>query len=163
MSPTPPNKAIVMKLHKLTFLLDKLSAIQLQKKADLSFPQFLMLMAIRRRPNLSQREIAEFHGVTEAAVSRQIELLMKRQFVARHQDRDNRRRHVLSLTSAGERKLDRANVMLDRTFDQLFDTLGEKGKETFIATLQRVLETLRRNPVYAACWPFQPDGGKTRK
>lgn len=133
-----PHKAILVKLHKVTFLLDRITDSTLQKGMGLSFSHFLILMALGRR-TLSQRDIAEFHGITEAAVSRQIELLRKKGFLDRQTDATNRRKHVIVLTRRGELQLAKALTLLQKKFDTVMNVWSKREQEQLIDLLHRLL------------------------
>lgn len=133
-----PHKAILVKLHKVTFLLDRITDITLQKGMGLSFSHFLILMALGRR-TLSQRDIADFHGVTEAAVSRQIELLRKKDFIDRQTDPTNRRKHVIVLTKRGELQLAKALALLQKKFDSIMSVWSKREQAQMVELLHRLL------------------------
>lgn len=70
---------------------------------ELSVAQFRILSRLDRGPQ-SNKALAEWVGVSTAAMSRTIEVLVNRQLVQRAQDKQDRREVVLSLSPAGKRK-----------------------------------------------------------
>ena len=82
-----------------------------------SEPVWLILMALRRAPDSSQRAIAGTVGITEATLTHHLNAMERAELVTRHRDPANRRVHVLALTAAGEEtfhRLRRAVIAFDR-------------------------------------------------
>jgi DNA-binding MarR family transcriptional regulator len=118
------NRDLSWKLYKLTFLMGRLAEQTLADQADLTFGQFKLLMALRRHGQISQKTVAKFHGLTEAAVSRKIQELVKQKLITRVANPINRREHLLSLTPKGEKQATKAHDTLSRKFESLFSVLG---------------------------------------
>lgn len=91
-------------VHKSVYAIDRNADRLLTEKEGGTFSQFLILMAIAQCSGLSQQKIAEFLDLTPAAVSRQIDSLVKAELIVREQDPQSRRSHVVSLTPAGEKR-----------------------------------------------------------
>lgn len=71
---------------------------------ELSVAQFRILSRLAREPQ-SNKQIAEWVGISTAAMSRTIEVLVSRHLVQRKREAlKDRREVVLCLTSAGKRK-----------------------------------------------------------
>ncbi len=137
--PTPSlNRTIGRRLHKLTFMMDRLAEQALRQDADLTFGEFRLLMALRRHGSLSQKAVAKFHGLTEAAVSRKITDLVQRKLILRAINPVNRREHLLGLTAAGEKLVLKAHAVLDKNMAGIFSAVSKKD----IATFERTLDTL---------------------
>jgi DNA-binding MarR family transcriptional regulator len=89
-------------VHKSVYAIDRNADRLLTEKEGGTFSQFLILMAISQCSGLSQQKIAEFLDLTPAAISRQIDSLVKAELIVREQDPHSRRSHVVSLTPTGE-------------------------------------------------------------
>jgi DNA-binding MarR family transcriptional regulator len=92
-------------LHKSVYAFDRNADRLLGDVDGGTFSQFLILMAIAQCSGLSQQKIAEFLDLTPAAVSRQVESLVKAKLILRAEDPQSRRTHVVSLTPSGEKRL----------------------------------------------------------
>ncbi len=148
---TALNRDISIRIHKLTFMMDRLADQALRQHGDLTFSQLSLLMGVRRHGRLSQLAIAKFHGVTPAAVSRRVQDLVDRKFVHRTINQKNRREHILTLTKAGEQRLDRMMELLDQHLTPYFQTvpLAERKR------LSKLLDRLWKS--------FEPDHVQTHK
>jgi len=105
-SPVPENsyERFLRAVHKSVYAIDRNADRLLTEKEGGTFSQFLILMAIAQCSGLSQQRIAEFLDLTPAAVSRQIDSLVKAGLIVREQDPQSRRSHVVSLTPTGEKR-----------------------------------------------------------
>lgn len=70
---------------------------------ELSVAQFRILARLEFKPH-SNKDLAEWVGVSTAAMSRTIDTLVKRGFVQRHIPKHDRREVVLTLTVKGKKK-----------------------------------------------------------
>lgn len=131
------SRDVSWRLYKLTFLMGRLAEQTLRDKTALTFGQFKLLMALRRHGQISQKTVAGFHGLTEAAVSRKIDELVKQKLITRTPNPTNRREHLLAVTLKGERQAALAHRLLDKKFSGLFAVLGPKKKQ-----LENILDIL---------------------
>lgn len=92
----------------------------LQDHFSIGFSQFRILMALKWRTNVLQKQIAESLGQTEASISRQIKLLSKDGLLSSRIVPDNRRQHLTVLTAKGERMVDEATQLLDTFYYSAF-------------------------------------------
>src|SRR5438105_4272756 len=107
------SKQITYTIHKLAFLLDKIADQILEKQLTLSFSQFRILIAISKNGGVSQKQIAAFWEVTEAAVSRHVHKLIGKNLITIKQNAQNRRENILTLTKQGEKQLKKAFEIID--------------------------------------------------
>lgn len=63
-------------LHHLGTALDRQSDLLLQDKFGLGFSQFKIMLALKQKDGVQQKQIAHTLGQTEASISRQIKLLV---------------------------------------------------------------------------------------
>lgn len=78
-------------------------------------------------------------------VSRALESLVKEGLVAKKDHPTDARSRIVSLTAAGQRRVDRLNATLDGHAAQLLDELSESERTNVTRSLQLVLEALRRD------------------
>lgn len=67
----------------------------------LSFEQYLIMHSIAQQDGLTLTDVVERRHVTRAAVSRQIKMLLKKEFIYQEPDTADRRRMLLHLTVTG--------------------------------------------------------------
>ncbi len=91
----------VIALHKAVFAMDRSVDRLLAERFDLTFSQFFILRVLAKRSGTTQKAIAGARGLTEAAVSRSIDVLLEKKLVTRKVNPTNRREHMLVLTKDG--------------------------------------------------------------
>ena len=138
------SEAIAYKIHKAVFVMDKIADSALQNNCDLTLSQFLSLMVIIQNPNIKQIDIADFLEITEAAVSRQIDVLKNKKLITISQNEDNRRENLLFPTAQGKQIFTKSNEILHKTFNSLYQILTDKEKEQLEKILDKLLFSVCR-------------------
>lgn len=134
-----PYERFLKALHKTVFSLDRYADRLLSENSHGTFSQFLVMTAIAKCPKVSQQKIAEFLNLTPAAVSRQIDVLVSAGFIARKEDPQSRRAHVIELTASGEKHyLELKSSLMDAFKDRLH-LVKPSELESASATLEKVL------------------------
>ncbi len=95
------TEVFVIALHKAVFAMDRSVDRLLAERFDLTFSQFFILRVLAKRSGTTQKAIAGARGLTEAAVSRSIDVLLEKKLVTRKVNPTNRREHMLVLTKEG--------------------------------------------------------------
>jgi DNA-binding MarR family transcriptional regulator len=138
-----PNKAqskdIVYKIHKAVFLLDKLSDKILQTSLGLSFSQFLVMMVLANQPKVPQKFVAAALDQTQAAVSRQIDLLVDASIVLREKNKLSKREYVLSLTKSGINKYNQSWDVLNKQLMDIFQIWPKQDQNKIVALLDDLI------------------------
>jgi DNA-binding MarR family transcriptional regulator len=116
-------------LQRLAFLLSKQSDQVLQEQLGIGFSQFRILMVLGWNPSVRQKHIADKLGQTEAAVSRQIKLLKQAGLLTSKVNPENRREHITTPTTKGEKLCDKALSLLNDYHAPMFAELSEKQRE----------------------------------
>lgn len=131
-------------IHKSVCVIDRSADRLLSDAQEGTFSQFLILMAIAQRSGLSQQKIAEFLDLTPAAVSRQIDGLVKAELIVREQDPQSRRSHVVSLSPAGE---ERFRAMKSRLLHSFKESAAVPADELDAASevLEKVVTAMHQN------------------
>lgn len=123
-------------LHHLASTLDRRSELILQRQVGIGFSQFKVLMALKVRDGVQQRQIAESLGQTEASVSRQIKLLQDLGLLQHKISPHNRRQHITKLTAKGNRLTETAMATLNAYHAPLFASLLPEQQHALIDSLQ---------------------------
>ncbi len=110
-------------LHKLTGRLDRVADDLLRRHAEVSYSRFLTLFAVTQTGG-SQRELAQWLGLTEPSTSRMVGVLAEQGLltVARPAGAGNRR--LLQPTDDGARLVERCGLLLEDRFTDLVDRSG---------------------------------------
>jgi len=135
------TRDITYNLHKVVFLMDKLADKVLAEKLAVSFSQFKVLMAIDHK-TVCQKEIADYWDTTEAAVSRQIEILVNEKLISRKEDSENRRKNILMITKRGGEILEKGYKVLDDANAVLYDSLNLDERKILVEGLRKVLNKI---------------------
>jgi MarR family transcriptional regulator, transcriptional regulator for hemolysin len=106
-----------------------------------STPVWLVLLNLKIRPRANQRELAEAVGIREATLTHHLNTMEKDGLLTRRRDQDNRRVHLVELTSAGEAAFQRLRATAAE-FDQRL-CRGISAVE--LSSLQRLLDRLSAN------------------
>ncbi|GAX06689.1 MarR family transcriptional regulator [Secundilactobacillus pentosiphilus] len=72
-------------------------------KYNLSFEQYLIMHDIAHQSHVTLARIADKRGVTRSAISRQIKVLLKLDYIYQQQDEKDHRRQFLHLTPRGSK------------------------------------------------------------
>jgi DNA-binding MarR family transcriptional regulator len=152
MSPTlDQSKEITYKIHKAVFLLDKMSDQILQDRLNLGFSQFLVLMVLAGQSKVPQKFVAGQLDQTQAAVSRQIDILVDLGLVSRDRNPDSRREYVLSLTKPGLKAYNLGFNAIDDRFDKLFGIWSKAEKDNLLSALSKLVMEIKAKGSDAIC------------
>ena len=106
-----------------------------------STPSWLVLLNLKIRPTANQRELAEAVGIREATLTHHLNAMEKAGLLTRRRDHNNRRVHLVELTSAGE-----AAFLRLRSTAAGFDQRLRQGiSAAELASLQGTLDKLANN------------------
>jgi len=127
--------------HKTVCVFDRKADRLLAENLGGTFSQFLVLMAIAHSPGLSQQKIAIFLDLTPAAVSRQIDTLVKAELIQREQDPHSRRSHIVSLTAGGETRFRAMKSALIEAFEKE-SPVDARELDAASETMERLVATM---------------------
>jgi DNA-binding MarR family transcriptional regulator len=105
---------------------------------DLSFPQIMLLLQLRREGPMSVGEVARNLCVTQGVITRMVDLLKQKGLIERVRKTEDRRVVILSLTPQGKRKAARIRkVMVEETKD-ILRAVPSREREELHALLRRM-------------------------
>lgn len=139
------SQTLSIQLHKLGNMLDKAADMKLNSELGFSFSQFKILMAIEKNPIHSQNLIASYLGQTEAAVSRQINLLVKRKLLCRDPSCFNHRKQNLIITKSGKTLLCSAWQILDQLHQKFYKNLKADEVGLLVNSLSKIVLTVEQH------------------
>ena len=112
-----------------------------EKGFDITIDQGLILNIIAENPDISQKEISAMAFKDHASITRIIELLVKRNFLERDFNSDDRRRFSLSLTELGKNTLKQIEPIVNSNRKAALE--GVSAEE--IETLKKILTKITAN------------------
>jgi len=115
-------------VRKAVFVMDKAIDRALAEKGRSTMMQVMLLRTIEAWPRITQRELAAAMNLTEAAVSRQIDALLKRRLVVRDKIPEARRAMALMLTKEGEKELLESTKVGFSVIERFYATMTETDR-----------------------------------
>lgn len=108
--------------------------------------QFQILGLLHDHGGLAQRELMETMGIDPSILVTLLNPLEAEGLVTRDRDLDDRRRHLVALTRAGEKKLVAASRAQKDTEDELFASLTGDQREQLRTLLVELRDALGTDP-----------------
>jgi DNA-binding MarR family transcriptional regulator len=108
--------------------------------------QYLALSKVRDHAGMTQQELAELMLLDSNAVVLLLNELEDRGYSVRRRDPEDRRRHIVELTEAGQQALTRAEKGRESIEDELLGGLSAEEKATLRKILTRALDGVARVP-----------------
>jgi DNA-binding MarR family transcriptional regulator len=133
-------------IHEVVSFMDNQAQKILQTKLDISYFQFLILCMVDSNPEATQKDLSVMLKYTEAAVSKQVEILRKSGFLDIQVDKNNRRQHILSLTDLGTQIVQKAYKLLNDAGSLFFQTLEKAEQTVFNKSLSKLSKFIQSYP-----------------
>ncbi len=131
----------VFLLHEIVARLDRLARRRVLDARDVSYPEFLVAMAVRELPEPTHGEVGELLDMSKSLVSQRVSSLLAKGIVEQRREQPDRRQARLALTASGRETLDAIYRDLAGNASTLFDRLGG-SREPFRQTLARLRDAL---------------------
>lgn len=131
----------VFLLHEIVTRLDRLARSRVLEARGISYPEFLVAMAVRELAAPNHGDVGELLDMSKSLVSQRVASLMAKGVMVQNPDRENRRQMRLELTPAGRKLLEQVYRELADQASQLFDGLGA-GRTRFRQALLHLCKTL---------------------
>jgi DNA-binding MarR family transcriptional regulator len=127
MQETPPSLHSLV--HQLAAVYARESDQVLLEQYGIGFSQFKIMEALQDKPWALQKQIAFRLGQTEASISRQVKLLIRKGMIEVRQNPQNKREHLTSLTPKGARMIDAATETLSAYQERSLAHMPPKQQE----------------------------------
>ncbi len=105
---------------------------------DLKPRQLRILDLLDDRGPIGQRELADLMGIDHSVLVNLLNPLEAARLVKRERDAVDRRRHVVTIATAGKRRLNKADQAFRNAEDDFFASLKTKEREQLHAMLTRL-------------------------
>lgn len=145
------NRELFFMLQKSLFFFDKIADQILRKETGLTLAQFHVLMMIFMHGTTSQQLIAEMLQNTQASVSRQVALLLRKKCLTRTQNPDNKREYRLTNTALGTTLVKKSMKALDQKLKEAFGVVAEKDKEKMVHALNKIIHVMGVKHTHLHC------------
>jgi DNA-binding MarR family transcriptional regulator len=107
------------------------------------FKPYMTLGFIRDHPGVTQQEIESALFMDANSVVLILNELEAAQFSLRRRDPSDRRRHIVEITPAGRRAIERADKARESLEDEVLRNLSAEDRRTLRSLLWKVLEALQ--------------------
>jgi DNA-binding MarR family transcriptional regulator len=107
-------------------------------RAEINPGMFSALALIDANPGLSQSELASEIGMDRATIVALLDALETNGWAKRTRDKDDRRRHSLTVTAAGRREMTRLAALALQNEEVLRKAIGPGGLKDLFALLDRI-------------------------
>src|SRR3989440_12345883 len=134
-----PETGIVSLVTQLNKAVHRLASEEL---LGMRFKPYLTLGYIRDHPGTSQQELESSLFMDANSVVLILNELEAAHFSIRRRDPNDRRRHIVEITAAGRRALDRADKAQESLEDEVLGPLSADERTALRRLLERVLEGL---------------------
>jgi DNA-binding MarR family transcriptional regulator len=129
-----------VELNKLVDLMRIRAEVILKEKFEIEYSQFLILHFIDTLPTPNQQDISRYMGFTGAGISKQIDKLEQFGLISKVMDKSNRRSNLITLTTQGQKVIDKALPLLESEFDKYIEP---KDKQTMLSITSRVINNIK--------------------
>lgn len=104
-----------------------------------------VLMYLLRHPGASQRNIAEFAGITTSAVNQTVRSMQEEDYLRKETDLSDKRNSRLFLTEKGSAIAIRVYEKLDAADDAITAMLGAEREAELIMLLEQLADYIRKD------------------
>ena len=108
---------------------------------DMTIDQGLVLLFLNEYPEMTQKEIAELVFKDNASMTRMINTMVKKNYIKRSMNDDDRRRYKLEITKKGKEVLDRLPAIIQNNRNSSLKGISKSEQEQ----LQVILSKIRLN------------------
>ena len=137
------DKAIAYKIQRLARLLRvHLNQMLQQDGLDMGMEQWLILARLHDSPGLAQSELADKTLNDHPNITRMVDQLEKRGWVQRNVDIEDRRRHLVSLTSAGRAQVEYLQPRILAERKRIFAGFSPIEIDQLVAMLEKIEQAL---------------------
>ena len=111
-------------------------------KHDLKPRQLRILDLLADRGPTGQRELAELMGIDHSVLVNLLNPLESQRLIKRERDADDRRRHYVKISTAGQRRLDQADQAFRDAEDAFFEVLNADERGQLHGLLSRLRDAV---------------------
>jgi len=118
----------------------KLCQYNISKKvSDLTVDQTMLLFMIHKNKDLSQKELAEILFKDHASITRMIELMVKKNYLTRKLNTEDRRRFSIELTPDGKKAITLLTPVIKKNRQIALDKINLKNIDSMNSSLQKMI------------------------
>lgn len=127
--------------HTVRIYKNKLTSKLKENDAELSFEQYMILLQLRAREDLTQQDLANHLQKDKSIILRQINALIEKRYVIRLNDKVDKRKKNLIMTQKGYEALAISKAIAKKLSDELLSGVDSEDLQVF----EKVLDVIRQN------------------
>jgi len=133
----------IFKLHYFNEYFEKIVSKKICSQTGLTNNEFMILIGFYMH-DCSQKNLAEKLTLSEAAISKIVQILVNKELIIRQVDPKNRRKYNFELTKSGVSKLEISQKIIVDSWEELFVKTNPKNHSAFIETLGQLTENIEK-------------------
>ena len=110
------------------------------QKFSLGFPEQVVIMFLSAHDNVSQDEISKNFEIDKGAIAKTIQKLELKGLIIRHENSENKREKLVSLTNSAKEMLEQMNSMLNEWNTCVYDGISDLDRQKF-ETIAEIIAT----------------------
>lgn len=115
------------------------------KEHEIGFPEQIVLMYVAKYKNINQEAIARYYVVDKGAIAKTVGKLETKGYIERHQNPENKRENLLSLTECGHKVIGTMSGIFGDWNERLYEGISKEEKEM----VERITKRMAENAVRA--------------
>lgn len=120
-------------------MIGRLIAIEIPKHGvDITMEQFILLMAINRRTDTTQHELAQVFNKDKSAILRLTDELERKKLLVRMMDDQDRRKKTLMLTKKGVETLEKVEAIEATIHERMLTGVSNNELKVFSGVLNKI-------------------------
>lgn len=139
---TASNQRLYFLLQRTAHSLKKEADARLKEAASITAAQAGVLVVLRSKGPLSQRQLADALKQRESAMTRMTERLIKAGYIHRKRSETDARAWILALSDEGRQALEKIEAPFTDINAMIDDAFGREGGAAFAAGLHLLLGSL---------------------
>lgn len=104
----------------------------------------MVLMFLHRNPGSSQRNIAEFVGVTTSAINQVVKSMLEEEYLRKEVNPTDKRNSKLFLTEKGNQVAEKLHEKLDASDNAITAVISPEKEAEIIALLEQIADFIRK-------------------
>ncbi len=135
-----PSQVIFYSIERAIKEYRKLAQKKISDKIDnITVDQGNILLFLHHYPELSQKEIAELIFKDNASMTRMIDLMVKKGYLARSVNNNDRRRHTIDITTKGKEVLKKLPPIISQNRSKALEGITEDEMNQLEHILNKII------------------------
>lgn len=114
---------------------------------DLTLDQGLVLLFLNDRPGLAQNELGDLIFRDSASVTRMINSLVKKKYLKRSQNEEDRRRYELEITPKGKKILNKLSSIISENRNRALKGVDKSELNQLESILNKIISNCKTNDI----------------